>query len=219
MTIKRALFILLLGTLLVFQGASKVFAELETRTSPNYLILLVHGINSSSRVFVGQDRGDGKGINGSDLTNEPPEKDDFGDLKGYLENTLGLDGYVYSYTFSERDGKIANQGVELGKSDYNNPAAIESKLNYVTSNHLKNINSKYTKIKTDINHLGNSWIKQAREDFKEWYANKHSVKVDEIPESVIPSKYIIIAHSMGGLAAREYIFSDYYNNKDVSYAN
>jgi len=62
----------------------------ENEASPNYLIILVHGINSSSRVFVGQDKGGGKGSEGSDLTYEPKEKDDFGDIKGYLENNLGL---------------------------------------------------------------------------------------------------------------------------------
>ncbi len=35
---------------------------------------------------------------------------------------------------------------------------------------------------------------------------------NKVPESVIPQKYILIAHSMGGLVARTYLSSDYYNN-------
>ena len=150
-------------------------ALIESKTAPNYLIILVHGINASSRVFVGQEKykenGISKGEKGSDLSYEPKECDDFGDLKGYLENDLGLKGYVYSYTFSERDGRISNQSKELGDRKHPNDASNGSILIYPTMNHLAKFDSTYTKIKNN-----NCWLKQAREDFKNWYANIYSTR-------------------------------------------
>ena len=206
---KLLLVCLLVGFIIL--SRSPAFSVIEVKTAPNYLILLVHGVNSSSRIFVGQDKGGNKGEKGSDLTNEPAEKDDYGDLKGYLENDLGLKGYVYSYTFSQRDGEISDQGKELGEKDYVNPASDGSDLNYVTGDHLKHIDSTKTKINN-----GRCWFEQAREDFKDWFKTKGPGSKERPArppiEEEIPKKYILIAHSMGGLSAREYIFSNYYDN-------
>lgn len=210
--------VLIISYVLIVQAM--VYADqLEIQSSPNYLIILVHGINSSSRLFVGADRGDGKGEMGGEIANEPDDNSDFGDLKGYLENNLGLKGYVYSYTFSQRDGKIDLMARELGDPNWDNKAYIEGGWKYLKN--AADIPPRKTKITDMINEehqfKGNSWFKQAREDFKSWYASRQHPKIDpkDVPESVIPNKYILIAHSLGGLASRDYISSNYYQN-DVS---
>lgn len=49
--------------------------QLETKSSPNYLVILVHGINTTHRVFMGN------GENGSDMSNIPAdERYPWGDL-------------------------------------------------------------------------------------------------------------------------------------------
>ncbi|MFC1496786.1 esterase/lipase family protein, partial [Candidatus Margulisiibacteriota bacterium] len=128
-----------------------------TASSPNYLIILVHGIISNKEAFEGPTG-----------------------LKSFLENELGLKGYVYPYSFEDNRGSIAVSADELG-----NP----------TNEHY--------------------WIGNAKEDFKKWYAKEHlgdASKVDEVPNAAIPEKVILICHSMGGVAAREYITSAYYQN-------
>ena len=165
----------------------------------------------------------GKGENGSDiseLSEDEKVKDcTASDLKGYLENTLGLKGYVYAYTFSERDGHIDLMAHELGDPNWdNNVIRIGGTMHYHPRG--KDIEAKYTKITDSINGektgRGNSWIKQAREDFKGWYAENvlHKPGHQElVPESVIPKKYILVAHSLGGLACRTYLSSDYYQGE------
>ena len=187
------------------------------QTSPNYLIILVHGINSTRAAYMG------KGENGSDISelseDEKVKDSTSSDLKGYLENVLGLKGYVYAYTFSERDGHIELMAHELGDPNWdNNAIRMGGTLHHHPNG--KDIEAKYTKITDTINGektgRGNSWFKQAREDFKRWYA-KEVLKTDDItvvPESVIPNKYILVSHSLGGLACRTYLSSDYYQ-RDV----
>lgn len=58
-----------------------------TKTYEDYLFILVHGINGGSHHFNGQDGRD-KGLR----------------LKQALENDLGLKGYVYSYSFQNKNG-------------------------------------------------------------------------------------------------------------------
>ncbi|MBI5701146.1 hypothetical protein HZC34_04775 [Candidatus Saganbacteria bacterium] len=212
---------------------SQVFADskIETKTSPNYLIILVHGVNTPGFVWMGG-KGQSSADNGSDVSQLDDKYRGFGDLLGYLRNNLGLDGYVYYYTFSQRDGKISNQARELGDPNYSNPAVGGSIMNHKGLTDQPDITSssplelrKYLRYPltnnsdpkiVDVGSDGkaNSWIKQAREDFKKWFydfgpGSKENPK--RYPTDIeIPSKYIIIAHSMGGLVAREYLSSDYY---------
>jgi hypothetical protein len=206
--LRKEIRFLILGLLLCigvnFTYQRIAFGEEEIRPYPNYLIILVHGLNSTRGMWVGH------GENGSEI-DPNDEQGDFGDLKGYLENVLGLKGYVYAYTFSERDGSIALQGRELGKRDEHNKASDQGGwLHHLHGDH-KNVDPRTTHIKD-----GNCWLEQARLDFKQWFhdfgpGSKETPK--RFPtEEEIPDKYIIIAHSMGGLAAREYIFSDYYQD-------
>jgi len=201
------LFIFLIST-----GLSSVCAEqIETKSSPNYLIILVHGINSTHRIFMG------KGENGSDVSKIPEdERYPYGDLKGYLENNLGLKGYVYAYTFSERDGRIELMANELGNPNWDNKAAtIGGTLNHAIMG--KPINKEATGITDIVNGVrtgqGNSWFEQAREDFIQWFKTKGPGKdrviKDPLPQE-IPQKYILISHSLGGLTSRAFLSSDYY---------
>jgi len=139
----------------------------EIKPAPNFLIILVHGKGQNSKVFYNNDSME---IVGQTLA----EKGAFGNLKGYLENDLGLSGYVYSYDFKDNEMSIEEQGMELG--------------NKGTGGKL-------------------SWLERARNNF-----------IASHPAGVpVPNKYILIGHSMGGLAIRHYIYgkwggSNYYNN-------
>ena len=111
--------------ILISASRSEAGVRLETKTSPNYLVILVHGVNTTRAVFMGQ------GENGSNVSELSPDEKDykFGDLKGYLEKSaseggLGLKGYVYAYTFSERDGHIDLMAKELGDPNWDNKAAV-----------------------------------------------------------------------------------------------
>jgi pimeloyl-ACP methyl ester carboxylesterase len=121
------------------------------KPSPNYLVILVHGIAENIDIF---------------------ESDESGYLKPYLENSLNLPGYVYSYDF------VDNVGSNVDAAD----------------------------------ELGNQMIPQAINDFKAWYAGKNHISVSKVPQSVIPQKVVLIAKSMGGLASRVYLTSDYYHD-------
>ena len=205
--------ILCLSVLFWFGGQPSlglVFAQ-ETNASPNYLVLLVHGINTTHRVFMGQ------GEEGSDVSRVPDnERYPFGDLKGYLDNTLGLKGYVYAYTFSERDGRIDLMADELGNLAHDNRAAtIGGTL------HLDSVGKEIGKEATGIMNIvdgtktsqGNSWLEQAREDFISDFTKREKRPPTE---AEIPKKYIIIAHSLGGLAARSYLASENYTGDGIN---
>ncbi|NQT29892.1 MAG: Ig-like domain repeat protein, partial [Candidatus Saganbacteria bacterium] len=110
----------------------------------------------------------------------------YGDLKTYLENDLGLQGRVFAYSFSNYRGDNFQLARELGDRDHSNSAPEMS---------------------------GGSWLEQARVDFKKGYARTHDPwrdenKWDQVPDSVTPSKYILITHSMGNFAARAYVYSE-----------
>jgi hypothetical protein len=65
---------------------------------------------------------------------------------------------------------------------------------------------------------GKSFLEQAREDFKGWYLKSDKNKgadgfpiysdVSQIPDADVPTKFILITHSMGNMAARLYIYSN-----------
>ena len=53
------------------------------------------------------------------------------------------------------------------------------------------------------------WIGKALDEFAQ---NQGYSSIDVMPEELRPQKIIIIAHSMGGLATRYYLTSDFYKN-------
>ncbi|KAF0133365.1 MAG: hypothetical protein FD145_1326 [Candidatus Saganbacteria bacterium] len=195
---------------LIFNFHASAFVE--TKSAPNFIVLLVTGINSTQFIFKGNGE---KGTDISDIPNYV-KKYPFGDLQGYLENDLGLKGYVHAYCFSERDGTVTLQGKELGDPNHSNQAYINGgKLHRIMGDNkelLSNDTHITDKISGESTGKGNSWFKQAREDFIDWYAKEKNIRKENIPESVIPKRYIIIAHSMGGISARSYLSSDYYQN-------
>ena len=144
-------------------------AEVEQRSNPNYLVLLVHGIGSNRSAFTS-----------------------YGNLKSFLENDLGLEGYVWAYDFSDNMQSNSKNAVEFG--DKQNGSTY--KLDFETG--------RYTKYE------GKCWLEQSRDDFIAWYTNKYGSSPEA---SQIPEKYIVIAHSMGGLGVREYINSSYYGGE------
>jgi len=209
--------------LIIILSASLVYAgeRLETKSSPNYIVILVHGINSPGWVWRGE------GQNGSDVNDIPGSMRGKGDLLGYLRNNLGLDGYVYYYTFSQRDGRIPLTARELGDPSWDNPGINGSVMNHKGLTDQPDVTDSahdrkfpylgYSKqIQLDSSGKGNSWLEQVREDFRRWFQTEgpgSKERPSRPPtKSEIPQKYILICHSMGGLAAREYIFSNYYQN-------
>src|SRR3989338_1527066 len=171
----RSFVLTAISILLLLLGSLTHAEQLETKSSPNYLIILVHGINTTSRVYMGH------GENGSDVSKIPDdEKYPFGDLKGYLENLLDVppDSYVHAYTFSERDGHIELMAKELGDPNWDNKAAtIGGTLHYdkvgkeiaadktgITDTTWSSVEGKFLKTGK-----GNSWFEQAREDFIIWF--------------------------------------------------
>ena len=115
-------------------------------------------------------------------------------LQEYLENDLGLDGYVYAYSFNDGNGSSRIAYKELGDRDYNNQA------HYI---------NKYGK---EISMRGKSWLEKARDDFKDWFMSKNG---RDPREDEIPQKYIFITHSMGNMPARLYIYSKYIMGNDI----
>ena len=174
---KTAIRIILIS-LIMMMGTAFVNASMIEGTSvyKDYVFILVHGLNGERGIFEGQKQ--------------------FGNLRSYLENDLGLTGRVYYYNFSNNRGDNFALAKELGDRTYHNPIP-------------------------EMN--GNSWLTQARIDFKKEYARTHAPwgdagRWEQVLDSVVPTRYIIITHSMGSFAARAYIYSDqlyeksFYNN-------
>jgi flagellar hook assembly protein FlgD len=124
------------------------------KPSPNYIILLAHGIGADEDTFIKS----------------------YGDFKGYLKSKLKLvdnkssanvkEGYIYIDHFDDPKGSSIDNAHSIGDRN-----------------------------------IGYSWTKKAADEYKNKYDG-------EAP----PTKHIIIAHSMGGLASRYYITHDFYNN-------
>ena len=72
-----------------------------TNTYKDYLFVLVHGLNSERGIFEGQKQ--------------------YGNLRSYLENELGLKGRVYCYNFSNNRGDNFALAKEIGDRSYHNP--------------------------------------------------------------------------------------------------
>ncbi|MFC1510780.1 FlgD immunoglobulin-like domain containing protein [Candidatus Margulisiibacteriota bacterium] len=171
---------------LVFMRVS--FAQVDNvDSSPNYLIIMVHGIISNKEAF--------------DQTNG---------LKYFLEEELDLEGYVYdfAYSFSDNRGSIINQAGELGNSSHTNPSWA-GEMPSLSNGGFWEGNAEWSKI-----YNNHSWISQSKEYFKAWFKwqNPSNPTHRDPTASEIPQKVVLICHSMGGLAARYYITSDFYQN-------
>lgn len=145
----------------------------------NYLVVLVHGI------------GDGHEC----LNN----------IKQHLKSN-GLDGYVYAYEFSDPFLNIEKEGWEFGNRSYDNPKAVSKKSDVIDDNSSDQTKRKSWEITKRLDNgqagTGKSWLEQAKEDFKIFYASLYRTDSFEtwsqVPDSLVPSKFIVIAHSMGG---------------------
>jgi hypothetical protein len=65
-----------------------------------------------------------------------------------------------------------------------------------------------SKEKVEYHNFKGSYLDLAKKDWELWYKLRNSTKT--VDESEKPKKYILIAHSMGGLTTRDYITSDFY---------
>ncbi len=150
--------------LLTFLGTFSMCAENPDviKANNNYLIILVHGCPGDHTAFDG----------------------DY-NIKHYLTNDLGLDGYVYAYDFSDNRQSNDDNAKELGERGH------------------------YYKDKNDSHSYDKCWIERAEADYA---ANKNYSSWEAIPQNLRPSKIILIAHSMGGLGCRAYLTSSYYQD-------
>jgi triacylglycerol esterase/lipase EstA (alpha/beta hydrolase family) len=166
--------ILVLICFIVLSCNQLSFAEIVAEdASPNYLILMVHGIISNKDAFGGE--------NG---------------LKQYLENNLGLKGYVYdfAYNFSNNRGSIINQAREFGDATHANPSWAGEMPSLS--------NGDFWQKETDWSKIYNnhSWISQSKEYFKAWFKwqNPKNPTHRDPTFNEVPRKVILICHSMGG---------------------
>jgi len=184
---RKLIFILFVFVLsLIFIGGS--FAQVDdVRSSPNYLVILVHGIISNKEAFDGADG-----------------------LKKFLEDNLGLNGYVYdfAYDFSDDTGSIIEQGKELGDISHKNPSWAGEMPSLTNEAFWKN-EEDWSKI-----YNNHSWISQSKDYFRAWFKwkNPDNSTHRDPTEAEVPRKVVFICHSMGGLTVRSYITSDYYKN-------
>jgi triacylglycerol esterase/lipase EstA (alpha/beta hydrolase family) len=94
-TVRGKLIFALIG--LIYFAATPAIANIVAENaSPNYLVVMVHGLIS--------------------------DRSAFDKLKTFLEDQLGLKGYVYAYNFDANRGSIVDQGRELGDRSYLNPS-------------------------------------------------------------------------------------------------
>jgi hypothetical protein len=161
---------------------------------------------------------------------------DFGDLKGYLENDLGMQGHVYSYNFTRpaetyysfdtakstmflaRQLGDRDTGFSFETGDYKlfptyHPN-LDSNGNWFYQNETKRENVTVLPNRGTVTDL--CWLEKALEDWKWYYVNKDPTdaidSIHQIPDSLYPRKYLLVAQSMGGLSSRGYIVSKFYKN-------
>ncbi|MFC1495925.1 hypothetical protein ACFL52_00735 [Candidatus Margulisiibacteriota bacterium] len=158
--------IILLITILTFTLSLNIIQAgvIEgTDTYQDYLFILVHGWNADKTIFTGEGG--------------------YKSLKYYLEKPisnggLGLEGKVYTYSYSSPSGDYLTKAKELGSRNYKNPS-------------------------TETNGL--CWLEQAKIDYKKWFKSKYGKTPTE---SEVPSRYIILSHSAGNFSVRSYIYSN-----------
>lgn len=124
------------------------------------------------------------GINGgAHHFNGTDHKDPKMKLLQYLENNLGLKGRVFAYSFTEKNGSSWRSVREFGDRNYRSASGYKC------------------------------WLDRAKVDFKRYYAKNHKEyefnesRWNEVPDSLVPSKYIVLTHSMGNMPVRLYIYS------------
>ncbi len=181
--------VLILVSLIILGNISPSEAEINLAASKNYIYILVHSKGTDSGIYDGRKKIDPLGI-------------EYSRLKQYLESEFDLNGYVYSYDFSNNEMDIEHQGWELGDRNYNNPGAVDRSAISDQSLRAHRVTRSCGK--------GLSMLEQAREDFITWFSDKNKNPKNptgrQPMESEIPNKYILVCHSMGGLAARHYIY-------------
>ncbi|MFC1495929.1 hypothetical protein ACFL52_00755 [Candidatus Margulisiibacteriota bacterium] len=119
----------------------------------------------------------------------------YGNLKKYLEDNLDLHGRVFAYTFTDTAGKTAIENGQYKSINKQDARELGDRSYQPTPNFI-------------------SWLERAREDFQDFS------KYPENKNKNVPTKYILISHSMGNFAVRSYIYSDsVFGNANGFYQN
>jgi len=170
------------------------------------LIFLVHGINSNRYTWYQSDRlGKPDLVNGnSDIW-----------LHYFNKNLRVDDKNIFPYSFSESSGYHGKNMLELGGIGYKSEASDPGAEN--NTNKIEAIGGQKIQGNTGISGQ-KTWIEQAVEEYKSsLILNKDINPIDpklriwnnikDIPDVLLPSKLVMLAHSQGNVAVRGYIQS------------
>ncbi len=201
----------------------------------NYLIIMVHGLGGDSDI-IGNTNGataypkHAGWLDSVDYLNTPvyqavvgkPSKNTEaheGGLFEFLTDTLGIDSANVRYYEMSRpcngfynDPLLPNEPTtsrELGDRNFDNPAAIRW-----PRAKSPGIQLRFGIEKDPVTRKGYSWLQQAMVDWEKTWRMRHPSYSAQLPppDSIIPQKFILIGHSMGGLTIRSYMASKFYQN-------
>ncbi|NBV83763.1 hypothetical protein EBR57_06560, partial [bacterium] len=172
------------------------------------LIFLVHGINSNRYTWYQSDR-----LGKPDLVNG-----DHNIWLHYLNKDLDIDDkLVFPYSFSGSSGYHGKNMLELGGVGYKSEGGD---ANAEGNNVELKVGGQEIVGKTGID-AGSSktWLEQAEGEYKNalWGSNFNERNpasdlkiwntIDDIPDALLPTKLVMLAHSQGNFAVRGYIQS------------
>ncbi|MDC0977652.1 hypothetical protein OAR19_00175 [bacterium] len=122
-------------------------------------------------------------------------------MRALPRHTKSYKHYLVVLVHGMRDSKDTWDNFSL-KSELGNLVGDPSFAQQIFAYSFKNPNSSYHENARQLGDRNNpeNWLTKARNEF----ANAHP----NLPEEQLPTKYILITHSMGSLAARSYIYSD-----------
>ncbi|NBV42032.1 hypothetical protein EBR96_04605, partial [bacterium] len=170
------------------------------------MIFMAHGINSDRYTWYK-----------SDSLGRPAISDGTTNLwLHYLNKELGIDEqFLHAYSFSAKSGYHEVNMLELGargyKSEASDPSAENNKIK------VKTVDGTTIIGKTGIAKPW-SWIEQAESEYRnQLFLNINTNSNDplfqvwknaeDIPNALLPSKLVMLAHSQGNFAVRGYIHS------------
>ena len=167
--LNRAKYFLLLLVVLIGIQPLMAIEEGHQRPFKDYLIILVHGINSTGMTWLKDDMAGGNNRLYSYLT------------KPVVQGGLGCKGNVFAFSFARKSGLHEQNILELGSSQYDNPGAvvvnkaagtIQGTAEWLSDDGAANYKGlvladpDHLAVQKDSNGKGRSWIEQAKYGFK-----------------------------------------------------
>ena len=225
------------GVLLCMMLSGNMVSAVE-KLAPyqDYLFIVVHGINDFRNSFIGES---------PEADAETNEKRN---IRKLLEEYMGFPrGHVHIYSYTNARGSNLQNAKEFGMRGYVAPTKgdkggyefekygdhVGGVLRQVAGENRPEIRyskdrkrNEYYAYQPALNDYfatgvepGNSWLEQAREDWKIWYLDSEDNKdpfgerliqniSDPRLDALAPKKHILLVHSMGGVSTRLYVYSN-----------